>query len=51
MTHSLQMDICTYCKSMVPYNTTHFVVCEGPLPGRHDSPSKHVPVPHNVVSE
>lgn len=44
-----KMDICSYCKSMVPFNTTHCVVCEGPLPGAHLVDTKHVPVPNNFL--
>ena len=31
----LQMGMCVYCKSVVPFNTTNCVVCESPIPAQN----------------
>ena len=49
MYSNFQMDICSYCKSMVPFNTSHCVVCEGPLPGAHITDTKHIPIPDRFL--
>ena len=37
-----KMGACVYCKSVVPFNTTSCVVCEGPIPVQYHQPNVEI---------